>query len=230
MVCIHESYSLTFQVAINSLYFQGSSISSMMSTWIMRGRIASRKTDRSLTCLLTTWRVGNISPVLHPFFANSLRDQVRRNCCLLRINYFCTPQILVWIYDVLRLSLFSYVRFQLSATRMPAIRTDDSEYNDSSDTPSKAWKRRKTIDHVSQAHRRQSQSQTEECIISSEGAIISSDSIQLTSVHTPQSKFVGPITVLGVTLRPTVAFDTFWRFAAERQAIDDRRRAGEPAP
>ena len=39
-----------------------------------------------------------------------------------------------------------------------------------------------------------------------------------------------PITINGVLLRPTVAFDTFWRFAAERKAIDDRRRAGEPAP
>ncbi|KAF8154014.1 hypothetical protein B0H34DRAFT_676883 [Crassisporium funariophilum] len=38
------------------------------------------------------------------------------------------------------------------------------------------------------------------------------------------------IVVSGVELRPTIAFDTFWRFAAERKAIDDRRRAGEPAP
>ncbi|KAF8797682.1 hypothetical protein BYT27DRAFT_7125014 [Phlegmacium glaucopus] len=39
-----------------------------------------------------------------------------------------------------------------------------------------------------------------------------------------------PIAINGILLRPTVAFDTFWRFAAERKAIDDRRRAGEPAP
>ena len=39
-----------------------------------------------------------------------------------------------------------------------------------------------------------------------------------------------PIAISGILLRPTVAFDTFWRFAAERKAIDDRRRAGEPAP
>ena len=39
-----------------------------------------------------------------------------------------------------------------------------------------------------------------------------------------------PIAICGILLRPTVAFDTFWRFAAERKAIYDRRRAGEPAP
>ena len=39
-----------------------------------------------------------------------------------------------------------------------------------------------------------------------------------------------PMTISGILLRPTVAFDTFWRFAAERKAIDDRRRAGKPAP
>lgn len=38
------------------------------------------------------------------------------------------------------------------------------------------------------------------------------------------------IAISGILLRPTVAFDTFWRFAAERKAIYDRRRAGEPAP
>lgn len=45
--------------------------------------------------------------------------------------------------------------------------------------------------------------------------------------HAP---FTEPITVCGVELRPTVAFDTFWRFAAERKAIDDKRRAGMPPP
>jgi len=39
-----------------------------------------------------------------------------------------------------------------------------------------------------------------------------------------------PIIVSGITLRPTIAFDTFWVVAAERKAVDDRRRAGEPAP
>ncbi|PPQ63454.1 hypothetical protein CVT24_004986 [Panaeolus cyanescens] len=38
------------------------------------------------------------------------------------------------------------------------------------------------------------------------------------------------ITICGVDLRSSVAFDTFWRFAAERKAIDDRRRAGESGP
>ncbi|KAF8622612.1 hypothetical protein AX15_006869 [Amanita polypyramis BW_CC] len=37
-------------------------------------------------------------------------------------------------------------------------------------------------------------------------------------------------TVKGKTLRPTEVFDTFWYFAAERKAIDDRRRSGAPSP
>lgn len=41
---------------------------------------------------------------------------------------------------------------------------------------------------------------------------------------------VKTITICGRTLHPTVAFDTLWRFAAERKAIDDRRRSGAPAP
>jgi len=40
----------------------------------------------------------------------------------------------------------------------------------------------------------------------------------------------GRIEIDGVELRTTVAFDTFWRFAAERKAMDDKRRAGLPAP
>jgi len=38
------------------------------------------------------------------------------------------------------------------------------------------------------------------------------------------------IVISGVTLKPTIAFDTFWKFAAERKALDDRRRAGKPSP
>ena len=38
------------------------------------------------------------------------------------------------------------------------------------------------------------------------------------------------ITLKGIQLQPTVVFDTFWRFAAERKAVDDRRRAGWPQP
>ncbi|CAA7262619.1 unnamed protein product [Cyclocybe aegerita] len=47
---------------------------------------------------------------------------------------------------------------------------------------------------------------------------------------TVEKHFSDSITISGKTLHPTVAFDTFWRFAAERKAIDDRRRAGLPAP
>ncbi|KAF8890671.1 hypothetical protein BD779DRAFT_1516396 [Infundibulicybe gibba] len=38
------------------------------------------------------------------------------------------------------------------------------------------------------------------------------------------------IIVKGKQLQPTIVFDTFWRFAAERKSIDDRRRSGQPAP
>jgi hypothetical protein len=38
------------------------------------------------------------------------------------------------------------------------------------------------------------------------------------------------IVICGIKLTPTVVFDTFWWFAMERQAIDDKRRAGEPWP
>lgn len=40
----------------------------------------------------------------------------------------------------------------------------------------------------------------------------------------------GPITIKGIELQPTIVFDTFWRFATERKAIDDRRRSGSPQP
>lgn len=38
------------------------------------------------------------------------------------------------------------------------------------------------------------------------------------------------ITINGHVLQPTIVFDTFWRWCAERKSIDDRRRAGEPFP
>ncbi|KAL0579381.1 hypothetical protein V5O48_002606 [Marasmius crinis-equi] len=38
------------------------------------------------------------------------------------------------------------------------------------------------------------------------------------------------IIINGIELKPTVVFDTFWRWCAERKAMDDRRRAGEPHP
>jgi len=38
------------------------------------------------------------------------------------------------------------------------------------------------------------------------------------------------ISLKGVRLQPTIVFDTFWRFAAERKAIDARRRSGMAQP
>lgn len=38
------------------------------------------------------------------------------------------------------------------------------------------------------------------------------------------------VTIRGKVFEPAPAFDTFWRFAAERQIIDERRRSGQPAP
>lgn len=38
------------------------------------------------------------------------------------------------------------------------------------------------------------------------------------------------INIGGRTLRPTPVFDTYWRFAAERQTIYDARMAGRPGP
>ncbi|KAG9317545.1 hypothetical protein JVU11DRAFT_1751 [Chiua virens] len=38
------------------------------------------------------------------------------------------------------------------------------------------------------------------------------------------------VTIRDMVYAPTPAFDTFWRLAAERHAIDEKRRAGLPAP
>jgi hypothetical protein len=38
------------------------------------------------------------------------------------------------------------------------------------------------------------------------------------------------VTVRGLTFEPTPVFDTFWRFAAERHAITEKRFKGLPAP
>ncbi|KAJ3986947.1 hypothetical protein F5890DRAFT_1500691 [Lentinula detonsa] len=46
----------------------------------------------------------------------------------------------------------------------------------------------------------------------------------------PSSQQCETITVNGHVLKPTIVFDTFWRWCAERKSIDDRRRAGEPFP
>ena len=52
----------------------------------------------------------------------------------------------------------------------------------------------------------------------------------LQSLKSPSSKPRGSITVKGVKLKPTIVFDTFWYFAAERMAIDNRRRLGGKSP
>jgi hypothetical protein len=121
---------------------------------------------------------------------------------------------------------------------MPAIRTDDSDSGSDSEhstylppkssRPSGRPYPSKSNSHAYRARRR---SQTEVTELSSVSSISSSGSSQLTPEHPrAQSNLVEPITICGVRLHPTVAFDTFWHFAAERKAIDDRRRAGEPAP
>ncbi|KAG6327393.1 hypothetical protein ID866_11696, partial [Astraeus odoratus] len=38
------------------------------------------------------------------------------------------------------------------------------------------------------------------------------------------------VTVRDIVFEPTTSFDTFWRLAAERHAIDERRRSGSPLP
>ncbi|KAJ7041200.1 hypothetical protein C8F04DRAFT_1080514 [Mycena alexandri] len=40
----------------------------------------------------------------------------------------------------------------------------------------------------------------------------------------------GPIVIRGQTLRPTIVFNTLFQWLHERKTIDDRRRAGMPAP
>lgn len=125
---------------------------------------------------------------------------------------------------------------------MTSIRTEDPflEREDSSYAPSETRRlsaRSKTRpypfsssnydDDVFLPHKRQRHSENGE---SSDNTVSSTGSVQLALIPSSKSIFVGPMTICGVRLRPTVAFDTFWRFAAERKAIDDRRRAGEPAP
>ena len=38
------------------------------------------------------------------------------------------------------------------------------------------------------------------------------------------------VVIKGRKLRTTAIFDTFWKFTAERQAIYERRRSGQPPP
>ncbi|KAG7087585.1 hypothetical protein E1B28_013539 [Marasmius oreades] len=47
---------------------------------------------------------------------------------------------------------------------------------------------------------------------------------------TRTTKQPSTIIVNGIELQPTKLFDTFWRWCAERKAMDDRRRAGLPHP
>lgn len=45
-------------------------------------------------------------------------------------------------------------------------------------------------------------------------------------------KTKAPVVVVvdGQKFTTTAVFDTFWRYASERQSIEDKRRAGEPQP
>jgi len=48
-----------------------------------------------------------------------------------------------------------------------------------------------------------------------------------------QSEALSPpltVTIHGRTFEPTPVFDMFWRFAAERHAITEKRLKGVPAP
>lgn len=64
---------------------------------------------------------------------------------------------------------------------------------------------------------------------SSSGVFTGSPSVTGATNDATEAPALQSIVISGVLLRPTVAFDTFWRFAAERKAIYDRRRAGKPA-
>ncbi|KAF8642931.1 hypothetical protein AX16_009319 [Volvariella volvacea WC 439] len=50
------------------------------------------------------------------------------------------------------------------------------------------------------------------------------------STNPARNPAVKSVTIKGKKLYPTVVFDTFWYFSAERKAIDDRRREGLPPP
>jgi len=131
----------------------------------------------------------------------------------------------------------------MAPLQMPAIRTNDS----TSDTTSSQTNARRSA-RIRNRKPYQSPSSDEfetEIIFQRHGRRRGGNSVTLNSQTTSRLESVsaitfrnsscgitctGPIIISGVHLRPTVAFDTFWRFAAERKAIDDRRRAGKPAP
>ena len=45
-----------------------------------------------------------------------------------------------------------------------------------------------------------------------------------------EEEYDGTVVVGGQVLQTTKAFDTFWQYTAERQAVENKRRAGMPAP
>jgi alpha-glutamyl/putrescinyl thymine pyrophosphorylase clade 1 len=51
-----------------------------------------------------------------------------------------------------------------------------------------------------------------------------------TGVRSAQGDHAPRITICGLQLDPTPVFDTFWRFAAARQALYEARLRGQPAP
>ncbi|KAF9529075.1 hypothetical protein CPB83DRAFT_765558 [Crepidotus variabilis] len=103
--------------------------------------------------------------------------------------------------------------------------SDETDSASSTDCARRTRKRRRTqrdesvISEASVSHSSQDENAEEETLTST-----------LPLDSTAGKKPTGPIIVSGVKLRPTEVFDAFWEFAAERKAIDDRRRAGKPAP
>lgn len=55
-------------------------------------------------------------------------------------------------------------------------------------------------------------------------------SVDVTNPDATSTSRPETITIRKQDLRPTVAFDTLWRWCAERKAIDDKRRSGKSAP
>ncbi|KAH9477081.1 hypothetical protein JR316_0010997 [Psilocybe cubensis] len=128
----------------------------------------------------------------------------------------------------------------------PASDDDDDDYDDysvSAPTPMVASKfKTRTKTNTSRSRRRPSRPTVAVTASQSPSPTVYSDSsLTVSTVAVADcdtsygAKAKGttlpePIIVCGVELQPTVAFDTFWRFAAERKAIDDRRRAGQSPP
>ncbi|KAF9477996.1 hypothetical protein BDN70DRAFT_836922 [Pholiota conissans] len=121
---------------------------------------------------------------------------------------------------------------------MPAIRTNDDqlETQDRRSLPSrrttrahKPWNKNEMLAaRPSPSKTRRDSSETSSTLTSLPSTEESID--DAVDVDFAQDASSGSITICGIELRPSIAFDTFWRFSAERKAIDDRRRAGLPAP